>query len=217
MKGKKLSSPPAAQLPDQSAVIATSAQIDLLLNREYLTVIKLLSCQPASVGELSQALGLEIKLLHYRVRRLLEHGLLHIVSEEKRGGRPIKRYGLRSLRYRLPFVNTSSATLEDLLLGQLNEQQRLFSQHLAYHLMQSEHPESDAFFSVDIREGTIDLQIQIDERVSGHSSLVRWLPVLMDMMHGTTDDTLAALKRYKENANVRHRNTSGFRIYSVHV
>ena len=48
--------------------------------------------EPRSVGEAAAAFNMNLKSIHYHVRRLVELGLLSEVATRPRGGRPIKLY-----------------------------------------------------------------------------------------------------------------------------
>ena len=51
-----------------------------------------LVAQERSLQELARATGLTLSLLHHHVGRLLALGLIEITREERRAGRPVKRY-----------------------------------------------------------------------------------------------------------------------------
>jgi hypothetical protein len=67
----------------QAAVFASSSRRRLLL---------CFAGDPQSLSEAAAATGLDLKRLHHHATRLRELGLLRIVGERRRAGRPIKLY-----------------------------------------------------------------------------------------------------------------------------
>jgi DNA-binding transcriptional ArsR family regulator len=51
-----------------------------------------LAAEEQSLGDLARATGLSLSLLHYHVGRLRDLRLVDVAREERRAGRPVKRY-----------------------------------------------------------------------------------------------------------------------------
>lgn len=69
----------------------------------------------ASLSGAAEKLGMSLPALSYRVKKLLELGLLQISRVEKRKGSPVKYYRTVAEHFFVPFRVTPSATLENLL------------------------------------------------------------------------------------------------------
>lgn len=74
-----------------------------------------------SVAAVARELGVDIRLVHREVLALLEAGLLRLVREQKRGGRPVKVYAAAASAFFVPFSATSAADLTE-LGGRRNQQ-----------------------------------------------------------------------------------------------
>jgi hypothetical protein len=72
-----------------------------------------------SQTEAARELDCELAALHYRVKQLLEAGLLEVARLEKRAGRPIKRYRSVAPEIFVPFALTPYADLEESLADQI--------------------------------------------------------------------------------------------------
>jgi DNA-binding transcriptional ArsR family regulator len=65
-------------------------------------ILLALAASEQSLQELARATGLSLSLLHYHVGRLTTLGLVEAASEERRAGRPIKRYRAVSAAFFVP-------------------------------------------------------------------------------------------------------------------
>lgn len=78
-----------------------------------------------TTAEAARELSVSVARMHYQVRRLLTLGLLRVVGETPRRGRPTKRYRAASSRFYVPFAATRLESLEALMaLGEEGEQRR---------------------------------------------------------------------------------------------
>ncbi len=106
----------------------------LLLDPQARRVLRPFMGQPQGVHAAAAQLGLKPNTLLKRVRTLVDLGLLHIVGEQRRGGRPIKLYASVAQRFFVPFHATSQETLEALVYGATEEVNRLIARGLAQQL-----------------------------------------------------------------------------------
>jgi len=67
----------------------------------------------ASVSEAAELLGQPLDRTHYRVKRMLQLGILEVTRQEARAGRPVKYYRSRGDGLFVPFSLTSAADLEE--------------------------------------------------------------------------------------------------------
>ena len=96
--------------PDQARLLSDDAATRFLepfLGRER------------SASQAARELGVPIDTLLYRVKRFLEAGLLEIVREEPRAGRPIKIYRTVADGFYVPFELTAYAEHEEQMREQL--------------------------------------------------------------------------------------------------
>ena len=83
------------------------------------------------LGELAKELGLKLNTLLYRVNKLVELGLVEVVREEPRRGKPVKVYRATAKSFFVPFGSTSSVSLGGLLMNMTLEGERLFHREAA--------------------------------------------------------------------------------------
>jgi hypothetical protein len=74
-----------------------------------------------SVGEAADRLGVNPDTVLYRVRTMLELGLIQQTSLETRRGRPIRRYRVVSQHFVVPFEFTKADTVVDLMKLQVQD------------------------------------------------------------------------------------------------
>src|SRR5690606_27417944 len=106
----------------------------------------------SSAGAAAAELGLDLNAMLYRIRVLLSAGLLRVVREEKRQGRPIKVYRSAHDAYFIPYDATPFADLEERLWQQqrpeLRERVRIQARRLqqggvfGQRLFRDEHGET---------------------------------------------------------------------------
>lgn len=73
-----------------------------------------------TLSEAAKELGMKLPALSYRVKRLMDIGLLEVAREEVRRGKRVKLYRSSSPRYRVPFEATSVENVVALLELQMN-------------------------------------------------------------------------------------------------
>jgi len=78
------------------------------------------SREPRSVGEASLAIGIDIRRVHYQVRRLEALGLLRAVGSRSRAGRPVRLYRAVARSFFVPF-DAAPAGFGDALTVELRE------------------------------------------------------------------------------------------------
>jgi DNA-binding Lrp family transcriptional regulator len=74
-----------------------------------------------SVGEVAERLGVSLDVVLYRVKTMLELGLIQQTSLEARRGRPIRRYRVVSQHFAVPFEFTKADTVVDLMKLQVQD------------------------------------------------------------------------------------------------
>jgi hypothetical protein len=83
MKGDPLSSAHIVRDPAAAAVFTSSRQRRMLM---------LFATRPRTISEAAAASGIELKSLHHHATKLCRLGLLEVVGERSRAGRPLKLY-----------------------------------------------------------------------------------------------------------------------------
>ena len=83
------------------------------------------------LGELAKVLGLKLNTLLYRVNKLIDLGLVEVVREEPRRGKPVKIYRAAAKAFFVPFESTTSVNLRGLLESITREGERLFYRETA--------------------------------------------------------------------------------------
>lgn len=85
----------------------------------------------SSVSQAAQELGCDLSTMYYRVRSFVQAGLIEVVREEKRAGRPVKYYRSVADGFVVPFDVSPYAELEERLEVQSRELQREVAENLA--------------------------------------------------------------------------------------
>jgi hypothetical protein len=70
-----------------------------------------------SVSEAAEELGETVESVYYRVRRMLELGIVEVTREEPRAGRPVKYYRSVGQGLFVPFAVTGAATIEEITMA----------------------------------------------------------------------------------------------------
>lgn len=104
-------------LSQEPFVAQTPEQARLLLDLAYAPALAVLIGKEASAGEVAQVTTNSVKQVHHRLTRLVSAGLIEVIGERARGGRPIKLYRAVSAAYRVPMALTAAATVEEWLEG----------------------------------------------------------------------------------------------------
>ncbi|WP_162176590.1 ArsR/SmtB family transcription factor [Deinococcus frigens] len=99
-------------------VIQDVGQAHLLSDPRSLTYFKPFLAEERTVSAAAQELGCNLNTLLYRVRVMLDAGLLRVTRTERRAGRAIKHYRSVHDAYFVPFGLTAYHTLEDRLAAQ---------------------------------------------------------------------------------------------------
>ena len=95
-----------------------------------------------TLAEVARELDVPVNAVLYRARLLVEHGLVRVVGEEQRRGRPMKRYAAAAQGFVVPVTLVPGATLEGLLaLNELRGQEAL-TRALARAVRRLADPES---------------------------------------------------------------------------
>lgn len=84
-----------------------------------------------SIAEAADELGRPLDAVRYRVRRLHEVGVLEVVGERKRAGRPIRLYRTVADGFVVPFEATPFVDLEERLVATITAQARSFARSAA--------------------------------------------------------------------------------------
>ncbi|OLV18854.1 hypothetical protein BOO71_0004525 [Deinococcus marmoris] len=116
---------------DDPGIVLDPAAARLLLNPQARMVLGPFFGRDVSVGEAAAELGLKPNTLLRQVQGLVTRGLLRVSVQQRRAGRPIKRYRVTHERFFVPFWATDAITLEELLMAAVEEPNRLISRSVA--------------------------------------------------------------------------------------
>ena len=94
------------------SIITESETADILINPKTLRQLEPFLGKACTVSQAAQATGDKANTILARVKRFLKLGLIEIVKEEKRDGRPIKHYQATADIFFVPYEATSAETLE---------------------------------------------------------------------------------------------------------
>ena len=112
-----MTEPPAAPTPRP---VTDAAQVSALLERVNQEILGALFKGSSSASELAKTLERPLKVVIYRLDKLLEVGLVQVAGERKRGGRAIRIFApSSSVGWCFPFSLTPAPTLLELLEGNM--------------------------------------------------------------------------------------------------
>ena len=104
-----------SMLPEAFHTVRDAEQARLLSDMKSRVFFEPFLGRELSVSAAAQEVGCSLHAMLYRVRVFFEAGLLRIVKEEARAGRPIKHYRSVHDAYFIPFEMTPYAELEERL------------------------------------------------------------------------------------------------------
>ena len=93
-------------------IVENTDLAEFLLNHATQKLLHPFIGKAESVSQAAKSLDMSISALLYRVQKLQEWDVLHVVREEQRAGRPIKFYAATSDSFFVPFGATRAETLE---------------------------------------------------------------------------------------------------------
>lgn len=100
----------------QRLVVTDLKAAAFLLDGDLLVLLKPFIKGACTVGDAAEQLGMKPTDLYYRVKRMLELGLLRVSHEESRRGRPLKYYRSSADEFFIPFCITSLEGVEDFIV-----------------------------------------------------------------------------------------------------
>lgn len=111
---------------DSPLSVTTRAAAEALADPKTQRFMEPFMARERSVGQAAKVLGLPTNSLLYRVKKLTALGLLRVVREQARAGRPVKFYRASADSFFVPLALTRAETLEALFLKLDDPMQELF-------------------------------------------------------------------------------------------
>jgi hypothetical protein len=99
--------------------VQTATQAVILDDRVLARLFYPFLGQEKTVSQAAAEVGCKLNAMHYRVKTFLEAGLLMVVREEKRAGRPVKIYRSVANAFFVPFQLTAHATAQESWLAHI--------------------------------------------------------------------------------------------------
>jgi hypothetical protein len=101
--------------PPSSAIyeVHTEAQATILKNQTVAEFFYPFLGHKKTVSEAAREVGCKLNAMHYRVNTFLEAGLLEVVAEQERAGRPVKVYRSVAEAFFVPFYLTAHADIAE--------------------------------------------------------------------------------------------------------
>ena len=116
----------------EKVLVVTNAEAArLLTDTSQLRLLEPFFKREATLSEVAAETGVKLNTLLYRVNRFVELGLLTVVREEPRRGKPVKVYRASAEDFFVPFEVMASSSLEQLLLGLLGDVEKVFHREAA--------------------------------------------------------------------------------------
>ena len=114
--------------------------------------------RPTSMSEAAGELGVKLNAMHYRVKQLLDLGLLEVKGKAKRKGRAVKLYGPTAEQFFVPFASTPHETVEA-MIRRLSALDEFLTQVVAVHTAQDER--WGVLVSADAPDGAPSLTVKL--------------------------------------------------------
>lgn len=111
--------------------IRTEAQAAILDDRVLARFFYPFLGREKTVSQAAAEVGCKLNAMHYRTKTFHEAGLLRIMREEKRSGRPIKVYRSVADAFFVPFQFTSHATQQESWLAHIEPVARRIARSMA--------------------------------------------------------------------------------------
>lgn len=128
----------------------------------------------ASVGEAAAVLGLSVKDAYYRVKRMLELGIVEVVAVEPRAGRAVKRYSTRCGGFFVPFGLTPAATPAERVLAQTRPALEAIGAGVTQDL-EEDHAASRLGFAIRAEGGKVTTFLAVEDGGPDWSIRSYWL------------------------------------------
>jgi hypothetical protein len=111
--------------------VHTTAQAAVLDERDVARFFHPFLGRERTVSQAAAEVGCKLNAMHYRVKTFLEAGLLRVVREQKRAGRPVKVYRSVADAFFVPFQLTSHVTRQEGWLAHIEPVARSIAQSMA--------------------------------------------------------------------------------------
>ena len=118
--------------------VHTAAQAAILDDRVLARLFYPFLGKEKTVTQAATEVGCKLNAMHYRVKTFLEAGLLGVVREEKRAGRPIKVYRSVADAFFVPFGLTAHATQQEGWLAHIEPVARRIAQSMVKQHLEKE-------------------------------------------------------------------------------
>jgi len=123
---------------DAPHVVDDPRQAALLVDDDALRFFRPFLARDATVKDAAEEVGVSLDRMLYRVRTFVDAGLLRVVRERPRAGRPIKVYRSSHDAYFVPYAATPFASLQEVLRERFGDTARRIADALAAH--EAAHP-----------------------------------------------------------------------------
>ena len=124
------------ELPEKTNFcrVQDAQQAKLLSNQKSFAYFSPFLAQEQTVADAAEEANCSLETMLYHIKQFLNAGLIKIVREEKRAGRPLKIYRSSFDAYFIPFEATPFSSLEERLEHEFGEQQKTIIRSVARHL-----------------------------------------------------------------------------------
>lgn len=187
---------------DDFYVVNDPAQAEILSDSKALRFFGPFLARERSAGSAAAELGVPIDRLLYRIRRFLETGLLRIVREEPRSGRPIKIYRSSADAYFVPFAVTPFADVGERLWQETGGFLRGSNDAVAKHLVKHGADGRRLFRTDDggVRQDAADSSLQQFRLVDAATPPVEAFMATLRLREADARELRSAMEALRERA-----------------
>ncbi|HKI57965.1 MAG TPA: hypothetical protein VKA00_01950 [Trueperaceae bacterium] len=220
-----MTAPDSSSVPGSAWEVTTALQARLLSDPAGRSYFIPFLARTRSVKAAAAEVGCRLDAMHYRVTRFLAAGLLGVVGETPRAGRPIKLYRSVADTFYIPFGLTPYAELEERIRRDLRSEEDRLVAALA-HAVRLSGREGRRIYRSDDGEVMVDAAADTAPPSDWFEMVRSWPPHLpvtervggeLALTHSEAKELLLAFRALTVRHEGRQTDASGERrVYSFH-
>ena len=159
------------------------------------------------LAELAPQADLKLNTLWYRVNKWCQQGILEVVHEERRKGRPIKLYRTTAEAFFVPFTATKNLELQEMLMSFIAQEEQVFYRGVASTL---ESVYSDLGLYISTMQDEVDLMVSLANQQDDQVSLISDTFIAMEgpamfLSDGTIGLDFSTAKRFQQELRMLYQ------------
>lgn len=194
-----------------SWTVDTSEAAHLLLSKDYERFLRIVWESPKSVTEISRELEIPLQSAYYRIKKLLDCGIIEVSYESQRSGKPIKYYAPKYNAYKIPFNLTEYETLLEAVPKFLGSYSILFTKELISYLVKN-YDSEETGFQIDLSRTSLSRRLYLPMEDQAEDVISIWLKLSL------TRDEVQELVKLAQEMIAKGKEREGERyIFGLHL